>query len=116
MNITLIKERHQVIINGDLPLFDCDGNILVQDVQDNNIFGIPVCEDTLKFFNLNFTEETSLDDNSNSNNVCMITEQGEPLVSSVYVTPGISTASWKDDNEVRCLIHLWRDHQNCFKK
>lgn len=26
-----------------------------------------------------------------------------------------STACWKDDNEVRCLICLWRDHQNNFK-
>lgn len=32
-DITLIKERHQLIMNENLPLFDSDGNILVQDVQ-----------------------------------------------------------------------------------
>lgn len=31
-DITLIKE-HQLIMNKNLPLFDSDGNILVQDVQ-----------------------------------------------------------------------------------
>lgn len=37
------------------------------------------------------------------------------LGSSVNVIPGVSTASWKDDDEVKCLIYLWRDHQNSFK-
>jgi len=42
------------------------------------IFGVPVCKDTLKFFNLKFTEEeTSINDNSDSSNACITTEQSE---------------------------------------
>jgi len=36
-NITLqfitIKERHQIVMNGDLPLLNSNGNIVVQDIQ-----------------------------------------------------------------------------------
>lgn len=42
------------------------------------IFGVAVCKDTLKFFNLKFTEEeTSINDNSDSSNACITTEQSE---------------------------------------
>ncbi|CAL1680997.1 unnamed protein product [Lasius platythorax] len=104
-NIMLIKGRHQVVMTGDVPLFNSDGNLLVQDVQDNNIFVVPVCEETIKFFNLRLTENSSIH-NSDSRNICM-TEQPESIASAA--------ACWKDDNEVRCLIHLWQDHQNHFK-
>lgn len=32
-NIILIEGRHQVIMNGDVPMFNSDGNLFVQDVQ-----------------------------------------------------------------------------------
>ncbi|XP_071577461.1 uncharacterized protein [Temnothorax nylanderi] len=127
-NITLIKGRHQVVMAGDVPLFNSDGNLLVQDVQDNNIFVVPVCEETIKFFNLRLTEESSIH-NSDSGNICM-TEQPESIVSFTAPSATSSAASaasstvssatsaaacWKDDNEVKCLIHLWQDHENHFK-
>lgn len=35
--------------------------------------------------------------------------------SSTVSSAASAAACWKDDNEVRCLIHLWQDHQNHFK-
>lgn len=32
-NNTLVKGRHQAVMRGDVPVFDSNGNILVQDVQ-----------------------------------------------------------------------------------
>ncbi|XP_025157206.1 uncharacterized protein LOC112589180 isoform X2 [Harpegnathos saltator] len=90
---------------GDLPVFNSKG-LLVQDVQSNNII-VPICEETAKFFNLRLTEESPIHDNGGPNSADMV-ELGEKTVSS--------TASWKNDNEVRCLIsNLWQDHQNHFK-
>lgn len=34
---------------------------------------------------------------------------------NIFAAPQISSASWKDDNEVRCLLYLWRDNQKHFK-
>ncbi|XP_025157658.1 trihelix transcription factor GTL2-like isoform X2 [Harpegnathos saltator] len=90
---------------GDLPVFNSKG-LLVQDVQSDNIIVVPICEETAKFFNLQLTEESPIHDNGGPNSADMV-ELGETTVPS--------TASWKNDNEVRCLINLWQDHQNHFK-
>lgn len=34
---------------------------------------------------------------------------------NIFAASHISSASWKDDNEVRCLLYLWRDNQKHFK-
>lgn len=38
-----------------------------------------------------------------------------PAASSTVSSTPSAAACWKDDNEVRCLIHLWQANQNHFK-
>lgn len=95
---------------------------------------MPVNKETLKFFDLQFTEGSPISNNNGSNNSDIV-EQSEStgkfsltflqsMINIVAYSKNTnidviftvsSTACWKDDNEVRCLIHLWRDNQNIFK-
>ncbi|XP_020298894.1 uncharacterized protein LOC109863111 [Pseudomyrmex gracilis] len=103
-NIKLIEGRHKVVMNGDFSLLNSNGNLFVQDVQENKIFDVPICKNTLKFFNLQVSEESAIDHNILSNTDMVFKNETT-----------VSTACWKDDNEVKCLIHLWNNHQKHFK-
>jgi len=43
-------------------------------LADNNIFDIPICEEILNLFNLEFAEESPIHDNDTSSNTNMIFE------------------------------------------
>jgi len=43
-------------------------------LADNNIFDIPICEETLNFFDLEFAEESPIQDSNTSSNTSMIFE------------------------------------------
>ncbi|XP_043285711.1 uncharacterized protein [Venturia canescens] len=142
----LIKGRHVALLNADdVPVIDANGNLLVRDLKDNNIFTLPLCEDVMAFFNLSIMEipaiEPSISDvelmdtstgafllevepKSDTRSVTPLTDSSGALLTSdrtktapklVAASTTSSGASWKDDNEVRCLIHLWHEHLAAFK-
>ncbi|XP_036140288.1 uncharacterized protein LOC118645564 isoform X2 [Monomorium pharaonis] len=117
--LLLLRGRHKVVMNEDKPLLNSDGNLLIQDIQENEIFAVPMSKSTLEFFNLYVNQELYNEASTSQNNESMSCDNGSNdagCSSKVHSNLAVSsTASWRDDNEVKCLIYLWRDYQKRFK-